>query len=205
MNAALPAELDRTAVGSAVIQVATDGLWERAQSVSLAASRGDVDELLKASDSADVALEVLWPGPPIVFVGTRAAGAVRRRVYEIAARPDPPPSQVLTVLAGGTLGPPEAAEIGAVNAWQSMGPLAIGIDAGAATISRALDGRIDLVDCAHPLALEISHGQPGAVWWAVEVSREGAGGRPPRRDQIAAAVRRGLDAIDRRSGRGAVR
>jgi hypothetical protein len=138
--------------------------------------RGDVDALIESlARMRGLAVEVLWPGPPVVFVGARVDRSDELMLREVAANDGRPPSQVLEALAGGPLGPAARAELGAVNAWHSVGPLSLALDASVSVVGAALAGRADLMRCRHPVALEVTHVQPREGWWAIEVSqREGA-------------------------------
>jgi hypothetical protein len=146
-----------------------DGWWEYASAVQLPAMT-EVDRLLEGRSERELAVEVLWSGPPIVFVGARFGSGSRPPLREIAARGDWTPSQALRILAGGPLGPPVRAELGAVNAWRSVGSLPLEIDARAGAIKGALVRRADLACCRRPIALEVVHEHPREAWWAIEVS-----------------------------------
>jgi hypothetical protein len=134
-----------------------------------------VDELLAAVRETNVAVEVLWPGPPIIFVGARAASIGHLPLREIAARHDRMPSQALEILADGPLRAAVRAELGVVNAWQSVGPLPVRIDADARALEVALASRMDLACCDRPVALEIVHQGAREPWWAIEVSSRALG------------------------------
>jgi hypothetical protein len=162
-------EVEHAASGVPVLQVAVDGWWERAASAALPGSAEDVERLLEAAGTGEAAVEVLWPGPPVVFVGARFARG-RPPLRELAARADWSPSQALRALAGGPLGPPVRAELGAFNAWRSLGPLRLALDATAPAVRQALARRPDLAHCPRPVALEIAHDRPREAWWAIEVS-----------------------------------
>jgi hypothetical protein len=159
-----------------VLQVAEGGRWERAQVSPLPVPPDDVNELLEsAARVRGLAVEVLWPGPPIVFVGAGVGRFDELMLRGVAANDGRAPSQVLETLAGGSLGPASRAELGVVNAWYSVGPLPLALDASVLVVGDALLGRADLMWCRHPVALEVTHVQPREGWWAIEVSaREGA-------------------------------
>jgi hypothetical protein len=69
-------DIERDVRGAPLLQVAVDGWWEDAATVELPAVE-EAGRLLEGLSGSDVAVEVLWPGPPIVFVGARF-GSVRR-------------------------------------------------------------------------------------------------------------------------------
>jgi hypothetical protein len=185
---ALP-ELDRAVRGTPQLQIAADGWWEHAKTAPLPLTPGGVDGLLDAFGATEVGVEVLWPGPPTVFVGARVGRVDRPLVREIATRWDWTPSQALEILARGPLGPPVRAELGAINAWRSVEPLHLRIDADASAIETALAGRTDLACCDRPVALEIVHETPQQAWWAIEVSSRRAGTHPVRVEQLAQVLR----------------
>jgi hypothetical protein len=168
-------DLDRAARGTPQLQVATHGRWELAETAPLPLTSGGVGGMVEALAGTEVAVEVLWPGPPIVFVGARASSIDRLPVREIAARRDRTPSQALRILADSRLGTAVRAELGAVNAWQSVGPLPVQIDADALALETALASRLDLACCDRPVALEIVHHGARQAWWAIEVSSREAG------------------------------
>jgi hypothetical protein len=133
---------------------------------------GDVDELIESlARMRGLAVEVLWPGPPTVFVGARVGRSDELMLREVAANDGWPPSHVLETLAGGPLGPATRAELGAINAWHSVGPLSLALDASVSVAGAALSSRVDLMRCRHPVALEVAHFQPREGWWAIEVSQ----------------------------------
>jgi hypothetical protein len=121
-----------------------------------------------------LAVEVLRPGPPIVFVGARVGRDDQLKLRVVGASDDWLPSQLREAVVGGPLGSALRAELGAINAWRSVGPLQLALDASISAVRDALSGRVDLLRCSHPVALEITHRQPREGWWAIEVSdREG--------------------------------
>jgi hypothetical protein len=181
-------KLERRARGAPLLQVAFDGWWERAAVAALPAAPEEADRLLERSGADDVAVEVLWPGPPVVFVGARFDRADRPPLRELAGRADWTPSRALELLASGPLGPAVRAELGAVNAWRSVGPVALELDAQPAAVERALAGRPQLASCRAPVALEVVHAQPREAWWAVEVSGPRGGGQQVRLERVSEAL-----------------
>jgi hypothetical protein len=178
-------EVDQAARGAPQLQVAADGWWERAQVARLPVPSDRLDELLDAPGAREVAVEVVWWGPPVVFVGAPVDRARRAPVRRIAARADWTPSEALAILAGGPPGPPVRAELGAVNAWRSVGPLSLALDSDSAAIESALAGRPDLARCERPVALELVHERLGRAWWAIEVSSPRAGRHEVRVELVA--------------------
>jgi hypothetical protein len=163
--------VEQAAHGVPQLQVAVEGCWERAVTIRLPAPASEVDRLLAGLSGADVAVELVW-GPPIVFVGARLESVARPVLCELAARRDWTASGALAVLASGPPGPPVRAELGAVNAWRSVGPLPIAIDADTQAIARALAGRPDLMRCRRPVALEVVHQNAREIWSAIQVSTQ---------------------------------
>jgi hypothetical protein len=183
-------EIERAARGAPLLQVAVDGWWERAVAVQLPAAAKQTDRLLEALSAGDAAVEVLWSGPPIVFVGARFGSVGRPPLREIAARADWTPSGALRVLASGPLGPPVRAELGAVNAWRSVGSLPLAIDVEPAAIERALVDRPDLACCHRPVALEVAHQNAREAWWGIQVSvRRHDGSHEIRVERVAELLR----------------
>jgi hypothetical protein len=134
-----------------VLQAAVDGRWEASRSVAVPADESSARALVRDAgpDDADVAVEFEWLGHPLVFVGARRAGdpaAFTAGVVAVAAGDSADPLVALAALAGG---PPEELdhlELGAANAWRSVGPLRLwtrgddgvepGSKRGSATIRR---------------------------------------------------------------------
>lgn len=93
-----------------------DDWRERATTLPLPATRARAARLLDGFAGAEVAVEVLWPGPPIVFVGARFRSPDRPSLEQLTVRADWGPAEALGQLARGPLGPPVRAELGAVDA-----------------------------------------------------------------------------------------
>ena len=133
----------------------------------------------------DVAVEVLWPGQ--VFVGARwdlaedggagadaALAAARRALAALSASAPRPAEAGLLALLDATPSPvPEFVELGAVNAWASVGPLTLWRRTEALTpaaVDAALASRPDLVECRYPVAVEVAVTRPRSCWVGVTVS-----------------------------------
>jgi hypothetical protein len=129
-----------------------------------------VADVRKRLRSGDVALEVLWPGRPTVFVGARFETVESMPLHALIARDDWTPSVALDALVAGVLRGPFRAELGAMNAWRSVGPLAVGINASRAAVEEALAGHPRLAWCRDPVALEVVCDGDREAWWGVEVS-----------------------------------
>jgi hypothetical protein len=85
----------------------------------------------------------------------------------------------LAALAGGQPVELVHIELGAVNAWRSVGPLRLW-DRGDARASGAVAERLGdhpaLARCVNPVALEVAFRGPRECWLGVEVSEPTAGG-----------------------------
>jgi len=151
------------------------------------------------ADRADVAVEFEWLGHPLVFVGVRRGQGGARdvadfedRVARIAEQGAAGPAEALAALAAG---PPAVAahiELGAANAWRSVGPLrlwAAGADP-AGPVEELLLRRPDLARCAFPVALVLTYDQPRVCWAGIEVSEPSATENVLTPARVAAVLRR---------------
>jgi hypothetical protein len=167
-----------------VLQVAANGQWEQANIIPLSGDVGAAHAAVgRIADGAPrwLAMEILWPGT--MFVGTawraerhaEAVPAATRAFATLGGKRLPEPATVgLMALLGSTPeGELESADLGAVNAWMSVGPEALwrrGEAYSSAAVDSALESRPDLVRCTHPVAAEFSvPGQP-PCWVAIFVS-----------------------------------
>lgn len=149
---------------------------------------------------ADVAVEVEWLGHPLMFVGARRAperAADHARFEEDVARVaelDPvEPAVALATLAGGPPTELSHVELGACNAWRSVGPMRLwtrGQDPpGAGEVAR-LSERPTLARCIAPVALEVSFSRPRECWVGVEVSEPSAEGHVVAATTLTAMIER---------------
>jgi hypothetical protein len=175
--------------GAPLLQVAVDGWWERAIGLWLPTTTREAAGLLLTAGARELGVEVLWPGPPIVFVGACFAASDRPPVCEIAMRHEWTPTQALKILVGDSLGAPLRAELGAINAWRSVGPLPLALDAVAAAIESKLLERADLMFCGHPVALEVQFESPRRAWCAIEVSARHGDKHVVDVDEVAGLLR----------------
>lgn len=155
-----------------MLQVALDGRWEEATELPLPLIPETAERLLTEllAESDDVALELLWPGPPIVFVGARLAPGDRFPVHLLVNAEPWIPTRVLGVLGGTRPVVPVAAVLGAVNAWKSLRPLDLPVPTNGAGVARALRSRPDIAECPRPVALEVVYRAAREAWWGIEVS-----------------------------------
>ncbi|MGL5911489.1 MAG: hypothetical protein ACRCZP_15935, partial [Phycicoccus sp.] len=104
--AALLAHADALASGTPVLQVAVDGWWERARQVRLPSTTA-----VDPQAAADLAVELLWWGPPVVFVGARFANELPP-VDRLARSAGWTPSTAVEALSDGPVGAVSHAELG---------------------------------------------------------------------------------------------
>jgi hypothetical protein len=165
-----------------IIQTAVAGRWEEARSLAMPTDAGAARALVRGAvpPGADVAVEFEWLGRPLVFVGARRAqGPVREDarfeedVARLAALDPAAPAAALAALAGGPPAELDHVELGAANAWRSVGPLRLW-SRGAAPAHGAVAGRVRdhprLARCHVPVALEVGFSRPRECWFGVEVS-----------------------------------
>jgi hypothetical protein len=151
------------------------------------AGQGAVRALVRGAEALGprVAAEFEWMGHPLVFVGARRSeeelgdhAAFEDDVVRIAELDPSDPARALSTLAGG---PPAAAchiELGAANAWRSVGPMRLWTDTegqAAGAVAARLDERPALARCVAPVALEVAFAHPRECWIGVEVSTPSAG------------------------------
>jgi hypothetical protein len=170
-----------------VLQVAADGQWETAEAVPVtgnpATARRVIEQVAQAARN-DVAVEILWPGQAFVGVQwpaplwTQAVAAASRSFVVLATSSPVPPSQPveagLLAMLGSTPGTDlDYVELGAVNAWHSIGPEPLW-QPGAVLTARAAESvllrRPDLATCSHPLAVELGVTNPQPCWIGIYVS-----------------------------------
>ena len=162
-----------------VLQVAADGRWETTAVVPVTGepvrARTVLARVARAARD-DVALEILWPGQ--AFVGVRwpvgsweeAAAAVDRSFRLPSLTVETGLLALLGTTPGAAL---EFVELGAVNAWRSVGPEVLwrwGEPRPERLVGPALARRPDLADCPHPLAVELAVTTPRACWVGLHLS-----------------------------------
>lgn len=176
-----------------VVQVAADGFWEAAL-IAGGEKAEDVPDLVKRAAAVglrDVAIEVLWPGggfvgarwtleevQAAVDAGWRAAVLVAHAGIDTHASPDN--GQAVTAALVALLdGLPDRnadrVEVGAVNAWASVGPQLLwqrGRPETGLPLNQLPGRRPDLFQCRHPVALEIAATEPRVCWVGVIVSSQ---------------------------------
>lgn len=165
-----------------LLQVAVYGRWEEAHAVDIPAVTGTVRSLVADAGppDADVAVEFEWLGHPLVFVGARRgpdrageASAFEADVVRVAEEDPSDPRRALAGLAGGAPSGLEHVELGAANAWRSVGPLRLwthGEEIVPDTTERRLRDHPALACCDVPVALEVAFERPRSCWLGVEVS-----------------------------------
>ena len=201
----------RSATGGArIIQAAPAGRWEEARSIDMPAGPDSARSLVREVGAldADVAVEVEWLGHPLLFVGARGAPADRegfeKDVARVAQLDPAEPALALETLAGETPADLDHVELGAANAWQSVGPLRVwtrGEDPpAAAEVLARLDERPALARCVAPVALEVTFRRPRECWIGVEVSEPAGDGHVVAAASLGAMIER-LFREPRRGGR----
>ena len=161
------------------LQAAADGRWEQARMcdapVAPALARALVAD--SAAPDADVAVEFEWVGTQLAFVGARRgpgdATAFADDVARLAAADPADPERALALLAGGPPRAPEHLELGAANAWRSVGPLRLwsaGAGREPAPLAERLREHPRLACCSAPVALVLSFGAPRECWVGLELS-----------------------------------
>ncbi len=170
-----------------IIQAAAAGRWEEARSLEVPVAADAARELLRDAGpaDADVAVEYEWLGRPLVFVGARRTPELtgepedfEAAVAQVAKLHADDPSAVLATLAGGEPVEPTLIELGAANAWQSVGPLRLWDRADSrapGTVAERLSRHPALARCVKPVALEVAFRGPRECWVGVEVSEPAAG------------------------------
>lgn len=165
-----------------IIQVAVAGRWEESRSVDMPADAASARSLVRGVGpaDADVAVEFEWLGHPLVFVGARRrqglAGELadfEESVVHVAALDPTDPALALSALAGGPPAELDHVELGAANAWQSVGPLRLwthGEDRAPRAVAARLRDHPALARCVVPVALEVAFRRPRECWIGVEVS-----------------------------------
>ncbi len=167
---------------SRIMQAAVAGRWEESSSIGVPASAGSARTLVRdrGPADADVAVEYEWLGYPLVFVGARRTQGLRGEherfeaaVARLATLDAAGPAAAIAALAGGLPAELDSIELGAANAWQSVGPLRLWTREEAPTVA-GLAARLGdhpaLARCVAPVALEVAFRRPRACWIGVEVS-----------------------------------
>lgn len=170
-----------------VLQVAADGRWETAKVVPMggdpAHARTVVAQVARSARD-DVAVEFLWPTQ--AFVGARwptdswrqAVVVADRRNLVLSSGDYMPQDHVieaglLALLDTAPSPDLEFVELGAVNAWQSVGPQRLWRRGDVLTdsvLESTLSRRPDLTSCAHPVAVELCVTHPQPCWVGIYIS-----------------------------------
>jgi hypothetical protein len=171
-----------------IIQVAVAGRWEESRNIDMPTDAGSARALVRDAGppDEDVAVEFEWLGKPLVFVGARRAQGpagehteFEDSVVRVAALDPADPALAVAALAGGPPAELDHVELGAANAWQSVGPLRLwtrGEDRAPGAVAARLRAHPALARCVAPVALEVSFRRPRACWIGVEVSEPSADG-----------------------------
>jgi len=159
------------ALGPPHVQVTATGEWDKA---SVLGDGGAARQYLAGFDGGPphaLAVELLWPGPPISFVGTvlrgERVGTLPELVDVLMASPGGSEA-ALPAMTGGELGPVAIAQCGAINAWTLVPPMTLWDGETWRDPIVQLPEHPDLRVCVYPVGLEVGHEH---AWYAVEVSR----------------------------------
>lgn len=181
---------------SRVLQAAASGRWEESRQLAMPADEAGARALVRNAGpaGADVAVELEWLGHPLVFVGARRAdddlASFEDAVARVAALDPDDPAAALAVLAGGTAAEPDHLELGAANAWQSVGPLRLWTRREAPPSRTRLDRHPALARSPVPVALEATFRKPRECWLGVELSEPSAAGYVLAAETVDAALSR---------------
>jgi hypothetical protein len=145
------------------LQFASNGVWEEALRLDLPASKSILQTWLKTA-SEDVALELF--SDEAAFIGLRLKPF--QHEAEVLRFCDHPSMQSLREIFSAELfqGKPDSAEIGVVNAWQSLGSKIIWRQGEKFP---SLE-RLEVWTRPKPIALEFAYSQPFPHWQAFPVS-----------------------------------
>jgi hypothetical protein len=192
--------------GDRLLQGATEGRWETARRLALpagAAAVGQFVDELAGDVATETAVEVEWPSSPLVFVGAGRAqpddpGFAADVTSTVVAGSDDP-GRVLPGLAGGEPTALASIDLGAANAWRSVGPLELWSrhrrwDPEALT--RRLIDHPALADCVVPVAVQLVFEGPRTCWLGLEVSERHGARHLVRASRVAALVTGVLSAHD---------
>lgn len=179
------------------MQAAAGGRWEDSRGIDTPAADREVRSLVRAAGAGDVAVEFEWLGHPLVFVGARRAHGEDRAFEDAAvavAEASPAdPAVALAGLAGAEPGEPLTVELGAANAWRSIGPLRLwtrGDPPFGGSVDALLDERPDLRSCVRPVALEVTFDGRRQSWIGRELSRPTGGRHVTDPSAVDALLRR---------------
>jgi hypothetical protein len=181
-----------------VLQAAPAGRWEEAQAIELPGDPDGARSLVRDAGppDGDVAVEFEWL-EPLVFVGARRtsgeAEAFEDDVVRLTALNPAEPEVALATLAGGPPAELDHVELGAANAWQSVGPLRLwtrGQSRLGTSVAAGLDDHPALARCSATVALEVAFASPRECWLGVEVSERSADGHTVAVARVTAMVER---------------
>jgi hypothetical protein len=171
-----------------IVQVAVGGRWEEARRIELPDGDARARPLVRDAGppGADVAVEFEWLGHPLVFVGARRGpggpgeeARFEEGVARVAALDPDDPALALATLAGGTPDTVDHVELGAANAWRSVGPLRLwtrGDEAPERDVAARLREHPALARCVAPVALEVAFARPRECWIGIELSTPAGAG-----------------------------
>jgi hypothetical protein len=158
------------ALGPGRVQATDTGEWDKAtQLADPEGARGFLAGFPEGPPRA-LAVELLWPGPPISFVGVVLRGdrvSVLPDLVDVLTGSPSEAEAALQAMVGGELGTAEFAECGAINAWTLVPPMTLWDGETWHDPIARLSEHPDLRTCTYPVGLEVAHEH---AWYAVEIS-----------------------------------
>jgi hypothetical protein len=181
------------AIGQARVQVTATGEWDKASGLDSGQAARQFLAGFRDGPPDAIGVELLWPGPPISFVGVRLDGdrvpTLPDLVDALAGSPYGVEAALLA-MTGEELGPVAVAQCGAINAWSLVPPMTLWDGETWRDPIVQLSDRPDLRVCHYPVGLEVGHEH---AWYAVEVSQPTDTRHvvdETRLDDLAAAIHR---------------
>ena len=181
------------AIGRGQVQVTATGEWDKASGLGDDEAARQFLAGFQDGPPEAIGVELLWPGPPISFVGVRLVDdrvhTLPDLVQALAGSPDGPEAALLA-MTGGELGPVAIAQCGAINAWSLVPPMTLWDGETWRDPFVQLSEHPDLRACDYPVGLDVGHEH---AWYAVEVSRRADGRHvvdETRLGDLAGAIRR---------------
>jgi hypothetical protein len=181
------------AIGPARVQVTATGEWDKASGPGSGEAARQFLAGFRDGPPDAIGVELLWPGPPIAFVGVRLVSdrvpTLPDLVDALVGSPGGPEAALLA-MTGGELGPVAIAQCGAINAWSLVPPMTLWDGETWREPIVQLPEHPDLRVCDYPVGLEVGHEH---AWYAVEVSQRTDTRHvvdETRLDDLAGAIRR---------------
>src|SRR4051794_6935066 len=158
------------ALGPPHVQVTATGEWDKASVLGNSEAAHQFLAGFRSGPPQALAVELLWPGPPISFMGVVLRGdrvGTLPDLVGVLAGSVGGSEAALQAMTGGELGPVAVAECGAINAWTKVPPMTLWDGERWRDPIVSLSEHPDLRECDYPVGLEVGHEH---AWYAVEVS-----------------------------------